>query len=168
MKLTETKHHKKNRQDFPVVGIGASTGGLDALIRLITAIPLNSGMTYVIVQHLSPDHPGNLAEILSQHTEIPVHEIINDINFEPDHIYIIPDNNNLIAQDGLLKLHQRTRNEQRTASIDIFFESLAEVYHSFAIGVILSGTAFDGTFGFKKIKEAGGATLVQDPETAEF
>ncbi len=168
MKLTETKHHKKNRQDFPVVGIGASTGGLDALIRLITAIPLNSGMTYVIVQHLSPDHPGNLAEILSQHTEIPVHEIINDINFEPDHIYIIPDNNNLIAQDGVLKLHQRTRNEQRTASIDIFFESLAEVYHSFAIGVILSGTAFDGTFGFKKIKEAGGATLVQDPETAEF
>lgn len=168
MKLTETKHLKKTGQDFPVVGIGASTGGLDALKNLIKAIPSNSGMPYVIIQHLSPDHPGNLTEVLSQHTEIPVHEIINDINLAPDRIYIIPENNNLIAQDGVLKLHQRTRNERTTGSIDIFFESLAEVYQSYAIGVILSGTGFDGTFGFKKIKEVGGATIVQDPETAEF
>ena len=168
MKLTETKHPIKTKQNFPVVGIGASAGGLDAMKRLIKAIPVESGMAYVIVQHLSPDHPSNLPEILAQHTEIPVHEIINDINLAPNHIYIIPENTNLIAEDGVLKLHQRTRNEKRTASIDIFFESLAEVHQSFAIGIILSGTAFDGTFGFKKIKEAGGVTLAQDPETAEF
>ena len=168
MKLTDTKHPNKTEQNFPVVGIGASAGGLDAIKKLIKAIPVNSGMAYVIVQHLSPDHPSSLPEILAQHTQIPVHEIINDINLAPDHIYIIPENNNLIAQDGVLKLHQRTRNERKNESIDIFFESLAEVHQSFAIGVILSGTAFDGTFGFKKIKEAGGVTLAQEPDTAEY
>lgn len=168
MKLTDTKLFEKTTQNFPVVGFGASEGGLDAIKKVVKAIPVNSGMAYVIVQHLSSDHAGSLPEILTQQTEIPVHEIINDINLAPDHIYIIPENTNLIVQDGVLKLHQRTRNERRTASIDVFFESLAEVYQSFAIGVILSGTAFDGTFGFKKIKEVGGTTLVQDPETAEF
>ncbi|OXA75916.1 Methylase of chemotaxis methyl-accepting proteins [Flavobacterium aquidurense] len=165
MKFTNTK---KTEQNFPIVGIGASAGGLDAIKKVIKAIPANSGMAYIIVQHLPPDHPGSLAEILTQYAQIPVNEIINDINLAPDHIYIIPDNNNLITQEGVLKLHQRTRNERRTASIDIFFESLAEVYQSFTIGIILSGTAFDGTFGFKKIKEVGGTTLVQDPEMAEF
>jgi two-component system CheB/CheR fusion protein len=168
MKFTDTKDPKKTEQNFPIVGIGASAGGLDAIKRLIKAIPTDSGMAYVIVQHLSPDHPSSLPEILSQHTEVPVHEIINDINLAPNHIYIIPENNNLVTQDGVLKLHQRTRNEKKNISIDIFFESLAEVHKSFAIGIILSGTAFDGTFGFKKIKEVGGTTLVQDPETAEF
>ena len=168
MKLTDTKHPKKTEQNFPVVGIGASAGGLDAMKRLIKVIPADSGMAYVIVQHLYPDHPSTLPEILAHHTEIPVHEIINDINLAPDHIYIIPENTNLVAEDGVLKLHQRTRNERKNESIDIFFDSLAEVHQSFAIGIILSGTAFDGTFGFKKIKEVGGATLAQDPETAEF
>lgn len=168
MKLTNTKHLKITEKNFPIVGIGSSAGGLDAIKKLIKAISADSGMAYIIVQHLSSDHPGSLPEILAQHTELPVHEIINDINLAPHHIYIIPENTNLIAQDGVLKLHQRTRNEGKTASIDIFFESLAEAYQSFAIGVILSGTAFDGTFGFKKIKEVGGTTLVQDPETAEF
>lgn len=168
MKLTDTKHPNKTEQNFPVVGIGASAGGLDAIKKLIKAIPVNSGMAYVIVQHLSPDHPSSLPEILAQHTQIPVHEIINDINLAPDHIYIIPENNNVVAQDGVLKLHQRTRSERKNESIDIFFESLAEVHQSFSIGIILSGTAFDGTIGFKKIKEAGGVTLAQEPDTAEY
>ncbi|MBF4507872.1 chemotaxis protein CheR [Flavobacterium sp. JLP] len=168
MKLPENKDPNKTKQDFPVVGIGASAGGLDAFKKILKAIPVDSGMAYVLVQHLSPDHPSNLAEILAQSTEIPVHEIINDINLAPNHIYIIPENNNLIAEDGVLKLHVRTRNEKKNACIDIFFESLAKVHESFAIGVILSGTAFDGTFGLKKIKEFGGVTIAQDPETAAF
>ncbi|MBF4516976.1 chemotaxis protein CheR [Flavobacterium sp. ANB] len=167
MKFSENKEPQKTIQDFPVVGIGASAGGLDAFKKILKAIPKNSGMAYVIVQHLSPDYPSMLTEILSQSAEIPVHEIINDINLSPNHIYIIPENNNLIAQDGILKLQKRTRND-RNASIDIFFESLAHVHKSFAIGVILSGTAFDGTFGLKKIKELGGVTIAQDPETASF
>ncbi|MFH7015498.1 CheR family methyltransferase [Flavobacterium sp. FlaQc-47] len=168
MKLPETKQPEKTKQDFPVVGIGASAGGLDAFKKLLQQIPINSGMAYVIVQHLSPDHSSNLTEILSQHTEIPVHEIVNDINLAPDNIYVIPENNNLIAEDGVLKLHTKTRAERKNATIDIFFDSLAKIHTTFAIGVILSGTAFDGTFGLKKIKELGGATIAQDPETAAF
>jgi two-component system CheB/CheR fusion protein len=168
MKLPETKQPKQTTQDFPVVGIGASAGGLDAFKKLLQAIPRESGMAYVIVQHLSPDYSSNLTEILAQSTEIPVHEIINDINLAPNHIYIIPENNNLIAEDGVLKLQARTRSERKNNIIDIFFESLANVHKSFAIGVILSGTAFDGTFGFKKIKELGGVTIAQDPESAAF
>ncbi|KQB42674.1 chemotaxis protein CheB [Flavobacterium aquidurense] len=168
MKPTDNQEPKKSKQDFPVVGIGASAGGLDAFKKLLNAIPVNSGMAYVLVQHLSPEHHSNLVEILSPHTTIPVHEIINDINLAPNHIYIIPENTNLIAEDGILKIHPRTRNERKNASIDIFFESLAQVHKSFAIGIILSGTAFDGTFGLKKIKELGGVTIAQDPDTAAF
>lgn len=168
MDTPEINKPLKTKQDFPVVGIGASAGGLDAFKKLLKEIPKDSGMAFVIVQHLSPDHPSNLTEILSQQTEVPVHEIINDINLAPNHIYIIPENNNLIAEDGVLKLHTRTRDEKRNASIDIFFSSLAQVHKSFAIGVVLSGTAFDGTFGLKKIKEMGGVTIAQDPDTAAF
>jgi two-component system CheB/CheR fusion protein len=162
------KNPQRTKQDFPVVGIGASAGGLDAFKKVLKAIPKDSGMAYVLVQHLSPDYPSNLTEILSQSTDIPVHEIINDINLAPNHIYIIPENNNLVTEDGVLKLHNRTREERKNNSIDIFFESLAQVHKSFAIGVILSGTAFDGTYGLKKIKELGGVTIAQDPETAAF
>lgn len=167
MKLPVIKP-EKTEQNFPVVGIGASAGGLDAFKKVLKSIPEDSGMAYVIVQHLSPDHPSNLTEILSQSTTIPVHEIINDINLAPNHIYIIPENNNLIAEDGLLKLYTRTRNDRNNNIIDTFFESLANVHKSFAIGVILSGTAFDGTNGFKKIKESGGTTIAQDSDSAAF
>ena len=168
MNVPEKKQPKKATQDFPVVGIGASAGGLDVFKKILKTIPENSGMAYVIVQHLSPDHPSNLTEILAQHTNIPVHEIVNDINLSPNHIYIIPESTNLIAEDGVLKLYQRTRSDKKNKSIDIFFESLAQVHKSFAIGVVLSGTAFDGTIGLKKIKELGGATIAQEPETAAF
>lgn len=168
MNVPDKNHPPKTIQDFPVVGIGASAGGLDAFKKILKKIPENSGMAYVIVQHLSPDHSSNLTEILSQYTNVPVHEIINDINLSPNNIYIIPESTNLVAEDGVLKLHQRTRSEKRNKSIDIFFESLAEVHKSFAIGVILSGTAFDGTIGLKKIKEYGGATIAQEPESAIF
>jgi two-component system CheB/CheR fusion protein len=168
MKFSPIKTPLKTEQNFPVIGIGASAGGLDAYKKLLRAIPKDSGMAYVIVQHLSPDHSSNLTEILAQSTEIPVYEIINDINLAANNIYIIPENVIVIAQDGVLKLQPRSRNERKNSSIDIFFESLAEVHKTFAVGVILSGTAFDGTIGFKKIKEFGGITIAQDPETAAF
>jgi two-component system CheB/CheR fusion protein len=168
MKITESRQPKKTNQDFPVVGIGASAGGLDALKKLLSSIPVNSGMAFVIVQHLLPEHPSSLPEILSLSTEIPVHKIIHEINLAPNHIYIIPENTVLVAEDGILKLHSRTVNEGRNSTIDIFFDSLAQVHKTFAIGVILSGTAFDGTVGLKKIKEFGGATIAQEPGTALF
>ncbi|HEX8577212.1 MAG TPA: CheR family methyltransferase, partial [Flavobacterium sp.] len=168
MDNSKTKNIPDTPQNFPVVGIGASAGGLDAFKKLLGKIPENIGMAYVIVQHLSPDYSSNLSEILSNFTKIPVNEIINDINLAPNNIYIIPENSFVTAEDGVLKLTPRTRNDKVNTAIDIFMSSLAEVHKSFAIGIILSGTAYDGTIGLKRIKELGGATIAQDPESATF
>jgi two-component system CheB/CheR fusion protein len=98
MKIAQSREPQKTKQDFPVVGIGASAGGLDAFKKMLKAIPSDSGMAYVIVQHLLPDHPSSLPEILALSTEIPVHKIVSDINLAPNHIYIIPENHFLIAE----------------------------------------------------------------------
>lgn len=154
--------------DFPVVGIGAAAGGLDALKKLLESLSEDSGMAYIIIQHQTADHPGRLTEMLARHSKIPVHEIIHTITLVPNHIYVIPENTTIVAIDGMLQLRQRIRSDKTNSPVDLFFESLAKVYKSFTIGVLLSGTTFDGTMGFKRIKESGGATMVQDPETAAF
>ncbi|MEP7265499.1 MAG: chemotaxis protein CheB [Bacteroidota bacterium] len=154
-------------QNFPIVGIGSSAGGLDAFKRLLKAIPEDSGMAYVLVQHLDPNHESILPEILQRVTKIPVHEITDDIHLTPDHIYIIPSNKTLTSTDGVLKLTARNRKIQNLA-IDIFFTSLAHVHKEFAVGVVLSGTGTDGTLGLKAIKEYGGVTIAQDKETATY
>lgn len=152
---------------FPVVAIGASDGGLDAYRDLLEAMKADSGMAYILM-HLSADNRSNLSEMLSKYTALPVIEIVNEINLLPNHIYVIPEDNNLIAEDGVLKLYKRNRSDKVNKAIDIFFDSLAQVNKSYAIGVILSGTAFDGTLGLKKIRQAGGTTIAQDPKTAYF
>ncbi|MRX41747.1 PAS domain-containing protein [Flavobacterium sp. LC2016-23] len=154
--------------DFPVVGIGAAAGGLDAFKKLLESLSEDSGMAYIIIQHQTADHPGRLTEMLARHSKIPVHEIIHTITLVPNHIYVIPENTTIVAIDGRLQLRQRIRSDKTNSPVDLFFESLAKVYKSFTIGVLLSGTTFDGTMGFKRIKESGGATMVQDPETAAF
>ncbi|HEX8270591.1 MAG TPA: CheR family methyltransferase [Flavobacterium sp.] len=155
-------------QDFPIVGIGASAGGLDAFQKLLKAIDEKSGMAFVLVQHLSPDHDSHLPEILKRWTTIPVHEITDDINLAPDNIYIIPQNKILTADDGVLKLAPRDLADKKNRPIDVFFKSLAEVHKSFALGVVLSGSGFDGTEGLKAIREYGGVTYAQTPETAAY
>ena len=153
-------------QNFPIVGIGASAGGLEAFKRLITAIPENSGMAYVLVQHLDPSHESILPEILQRVTKIPVHEITEDIHLAPDHIYIIPANKILSSTDGVLQLSPRDKKFNLT--IDFFFTSLAEVHKEFAVGVVLSGTGSDGTIGLKAIKENGGISIAQDTASAAY
>jgi two-component system, chemotaxis family, CheB/CheR fusion protein len=155
---------------FPVVGIGASAGGLDAFKKLIKAIPENSGMAYVLVQHLDPSHESLLPDLLQKVTTIPVLEITDDIKVRPDHIYIIPSNKVLLANDGVLELSPRPEKgkNQRNLPIDLFFNSLAEVHQSYAIGVVLSGTASDGTLGLRAIKDQGGLTFAQDEESAAY
>ncbi len=155
---------------FPVVGIGASAGGLDAFKKLLKAIPENSGMAYVLVQHLDPSHESLLPGILQKITSIPVLEITDDIKVQPDHIYIIPSNKMLLANDGVLQLSPRPEKskKQRNLPIDLFFNSLAEVHQTHAIGVVLSGTASDGTQGLKAIKEQGGLTFAQDVGSAAY
>ncbi|MEP7266388.1 MAG: chemotaxis protein CheB [Saprospiraceae bacterium] len=154
-------------QNFPIVGIGASAGGLDAFKRLLTEIPESSGMAYVLVQHLDPSHESILPEILQRVTKIPVHEITEDIHLAPDHIYIIPSNKILTSTDGVLQLSPRDK-KTINLSIDSFFTSLAEVHKEFAVGIILSGTGSDGTLGLKAIKEHGGISIAQDTESAAY
>jgi len=154
-------------QNFPIVGIGASAGGLDAFKRLLTVISENSGMAYVVVQHLDPTHESVLPEILQRVTKIPVHEITDDIHLAPNHIYIIPSNKILTSTDGVLQLTTRDKNILNLC-IDIFFKSLAEVHKEFAVGVVLSGTGSDGTLGLKAIKENGGISIVQDSESSTY
>ena len=155
---------------FPVVGIGASAGGLDAFKKLLKAIPENSGMAYVLVQHLDPNHESLLAEILQKTTTIPVLEISDDIKVEPNHIYVIPSNKMMVATDGVLQLAPRPLRSpaDRNMPIDLFFTSLAEVHQAHAIGVVLSGTATDGTLGLKAIKDHGGITFAQDEASAAY
>lgn len=126
---------------FPVIGIGASAGGLDAFKKLLKAIPEHSGMAYVLVQHLAPTHESLLPELLQKVTSIPVLEISDDIEVQPDHIYILPSNKMIVANDGILQLSPRPTNKNElNLPIDLFFSSLAEVHQNQAIGVVLSGT----------------------------
>lgn len=118
-------------QNFPVVGIGASAGGLDAFKQLLKAIPEDSGMAYVLVQHLALTHESMLPEILARVTKLPVNEITDDIHLAPNHIYVIPSAKILTATDGVLKLSERTE-KYRNFAIDIFFRSLGEVHKELA------------------------------------
>ena len=154
---------------FPVVGIGASAGGLDAFKKLLKAIPEDSGMAYVLVQHLDPSHESMLPELLQKVTRIPVLEITHDVKVEPDHIYVIPSNKIMIATDGVLLLAPRPPKQKLDPNmpIDRFFCSLAEVHQAHAIGVVLSGTATDGTLGLKAIKDHGGITLATSSKLSE-
>ena len=160
----------KSTNLFPVVGIGASAGGLDAFKKLLKAIPEDSGMAYVLIQHLEPSHQSLLPEILQKVTKIPVLEITDEIKVHPDHIYVIPSNKIMVATDGVLLLAPRPEKSktERNLPIDRFFNSLAEVHQEHAIGVVLSGTASDGTQGLKAIKEQGGITFAQDEASAEY
>lgn len=160
----------KSTNDFPVIGIGASAGGLDAFKQLLMAIPESSGMAYVLVQHLDPNHESLLQELLQKITTIPVVEVTDDIKVAPDHIYIIPSNRMMIANEGVLELSPRPAKNQAKLHmpIDLFFKSLAEVHQSHSIGVVLSGTGTDGTLGLKAIKDYGGITFAQDEATAAY
>jgi len=153
---------------FPVVGVGASAGGLEAFKRLVRAIPEHSGIAYILVQHLEPSHESLLVEILQRITRLPVQEVTNNVRVEPDHLYVIPSNKLLMANDGRLELSPRLPTKSKNMPIDLFFGSLAEVHQSQAIGVVLSGMATDGTLGLKAIKAQGGITFAQEQRTAAF
>ncbi len=170
VKNNTTEPLTKSSNLFPVVGIGASAGGLDAFKKLLKAIPEDSGMAYVLVQHLDPKHESLLPELLQKVTKIPVIEITDDIKVHPDHIYVIPSNKMMVATDGVLLLAPRPEknNTGRNLPIDLFFTSLAQVHQEHAIGVVLSGTASDGTQGLKAIKDHGGITFAQDEASAEY
>lgn len=150
-----------------VVGIGASAGGLEALQQFLTFLPSNTGMAFVIIQHLAPNHKSMLADILGKYSVMPVTEIEDGMKVERNHIYMIPPKYNVEICDGQLNL--KLQNSQEISHpIDIFFRSLANSYMNRAVAVILSGTGSDGTNGIRAIKEQNGMIIVQAPESAKF
>ena len=154
--------HDGSDKRFPIVGIGASAGGLEAFIELLRALPIDTGMGFVFIQHLDPDHESALTQILSRATSLPVHEITNDERVLANHVYVIPRDSTLSIAGGVLKLHPRPRERTPHRPIDSFFESLAQDQLERAVGVVLSGTANDGMMGLEMIKAEGGITFAQD------
>jgi two-component system CheB/CheR fusion protein len=146
---------------FPIVGIGASAGGLEAFTDLLRGLPQKTGMAFVLVQHLDPSHSSDLREILARITKIPVQQVTDGVAVRPDHIYVIPPNTSMAMKDGGLWLAARVLTRGQHMPIDHFLRSLADDRGNRAISVILSGTASDGTEGSRAIKAAGGITFAQ-------
>ena len=154
---------------FPVVGIGTSAGGLEALELFLSHVPNDCGLAFVIIQHLSPTHTGNLPELLQRSTTMQVVQVIGDTPIKPDCVYVIPPNKDMTISNRTLYLHDTDAKQHGLhLPINIFLRSLAEDYGEFGIGVILSGMGSDGTLGLCAIKEQGGLTLVQEPTSAKF
>src|SRR5690349_17867809 len=149
---------------FPVVGIGASAGGLEAFTRLLRSLPADTGMSFVLVQHMDPAHPSMLQQLLARDTRMPVTEVIAGTSVEPNHVYVIPPNRDMTIHNGALRLTLRTMGQGPHAPIDTFLCALAQDQKTKAIGIILSGVGSDGTKGLQAIKAEGGITLVQDEQ----
>jgi two-component system CheB/CheR fusion protein len=156
------------RPPTAIVGIGASAGGLEALEMFFDHMPVGSGLAFVVVQHLSPDFKSLMDELLSRHTEIHIHRVVDGMEVEADSIYLIPPKKEMIVSGGRLLLTDKDPGQSLTLPIDVFFRSLAQDMGNRSIGVILSGTGSDGSRGIRAIHEAGGLVFVQDPELAKF
>jgi two-component system, chemotaxis family, CheB/CheR fusion protein len=152
---------------FPVVGVGASAGGMEAFSELLRALPANPGLAFVFIQHVDPTHRSVLSEILGRTTSLAVSEVSDGVSLELNHVFVIPPNTNMIIKDSVLRLTVREHRGPHLP-IDHFFHSLADDRGDLAIGVILSGTASDGTQGCTAIKAAGGITFAQDEKTAKY
>lgn len=153
---------------YPVIGIGASAGGLEVLSTLLDVEPPLQGVTLLIVQHLDPKAESHLADLLSKHTEFTVQSAEDGSEILPDHVYVCVPNREMIVENGRLRLLEPDAERNQRRPIDRLFESLAVAYGDLAVAVILSGAASDGSRGISAIKTAGGMVIVQDPETAEF
>jgi len=150
-----------------VCAIGASAGGIKALSAWFSSVPPDLGVAYVVIVHLAPDYPSELAATLQPRTKMPITQVQGKMRLEPDHVYIIPPDRRLVLSDSSIEALTFAEPHGRRAPIDHFFRSLASARHD-GIGVILSGAGTDGAVGIRTIKEAGGLILVQDPEDAEF
>lgn len=162
------EHLAKTDAPFPVVGIAASAGGLEAFTDLIRHLPTDTGMAFVLIQHLSPDYESLLSEILSRFTEMPVSQVQDQMVVEPNQIYVIPPNAQMTLVDGIFNLAPRQKIQGHYAPGDVFFGSLAVDRGNKAIAVVLSGMDGDGSQGVKAVKEAGGVTFAQCEATARF
>ena len=158
------------RPDTPVtvVGLGASAGGIGVLQTILEGIPAESGLSFVVVMHLSPDYESNLAQVLQSHAQIPVTQVNERVRIEPDHVYVIPPSHHLVIENGELVLTAPQQSSGSRVAIDLFFRTLAAAYGQRAVCAVLSGTDSDGVIGLKHVKGQGGVTIAQNPDEAEF
>lgn len=150
-----------------VVGIGASSGGLKALQHFFGSVPVDSGMAYIVIMHLDRERESRIAEILQDRAAVPVTQVIRATVVEADRVYVIPPGHDLAMEGATIRVVERGEGP-RHAPVDLLFRTLADAYGPDAVGVVLSGTGTDGTPGIRAIKEAGGITVAQLPEEAEF
>src|SRR4028119_2088093 len=158
----------KTDAPFPIVGIAASAGGLEAFTELLGHLPVDTGMAFVLIQHLAPDHKSLLCEILARTTQMPVNEVQDGMAVEPNQVYVIPPNTKMVLSKGVLQLSPRQKIYGKYMPGDAFFTSLAVDRKHKAIGVVLSGGDGDGSQGLIAIKAAGGMTFAQCQDTAKF
>lgn len=158
----------RRNASFPIVGIGASAGGLEALQQLFGHLPPDTGMAFVVIQHLDPSHPSLLVKLLASDTQMPVVELAEGMAVEPNRVHVICPNADCRVQDGHFVLVSRLASGNLHLPINLFFRSLAASQPGRAIGIVLSGSGSDGTEGLLAIKARGGITLIQDPVTAQF
>ncbi len=167
--VTVKKASKSNvPKDFQIVGIGASAGGLEALEQFFSNMPKDSGMAFVVIQHLDPTHAGIMPELLQRITEMKVFQATDRLKTKPDCVYVIPPNKSLSILNGTLYLFDPVQTRGLRLPVDYFLRSLAEDQQQRSIGIILSGMGSDGSLGLKAIKEKNGTVLVQSPESAKY
>jgi two-component system, chemotaxis family, CheB/CheR fusion protein len=165
---SKEKTPELNSPLFPIVGIGASAGGLEALEQFIGNVPENTGMAYVIVQHLDPTHKGMLPEILQRISKMKVFQVKDRMVVKPNCVYVIPPNKTLTIRKGILYLHKLIQTKGQRLPIDVFLYSLAEDRKELGVSMILSGMGSDGSLGTRAMKENNGTTMVQEPGSAKF
>jgi two-component system CheB/CheR fusion protein len=154
-------------QMLPMVGLGGSAGSIAALQSFFSTMPADSGMAFVVILHLSPDHESNLAALLQHTTQMKVIQVQETEKVRPNHVYVIPPGKALASLDGHLRLTDLPSSRGRRVTVDLFFRTLADTHGPQSIAVVLSGAAADGAIGIKRIKERGGLTIAQDPQQAE-
>ncbi|MBD3194423.1 MAG: hypothetical protein GF317_05160 [Candidatus Lokiarchaeota archaeon] len=158
----------KEHLNFPIIGIGASAGGLAEFEKFFKNSPKNIGMAFIIIQHLDPDHESNLVSILKKYTILSISEAEDDMNVKKDHVYVIPPNRKLSIKNRIIEIEEFAEPRGKRFPIDYLFRSLADDLKEKSIGIILSGTGTDGTSGLRSIKGVGGMAMVQDPNTTEY
>lgn len=162
------KSQKYPSKDFLIVGVGASAGGFEAFQTFLKNLSPNTGMAFVFVPHLDPNHESLMPELLDRLTDMPVQQVKESTEVHSNNVYIIPPNKNLVIEKGVLKLEPQTKSRGLRLPIDAFFHSLAEDQFENAVGVILSGSGSDGSIGIKAIKENGGIVVAQETETSKY
>src|SRR5262245_44750177 len=162
------KEAPSKKSGLPVIGMGASAGGLEAFKKFFDAMPANSGLAFGLIQHLDPTHDSMMVDLLAKHTKMEVTQVEDKMPIEPNRVYIAPANKYSAIRDGVLFLSDPVERRGMRMPIDHFFRSLAEDLQERAICIILSGTGTEGTLGLRAVKERGGMAMVQEPKTAPY